>query len=218
MNQYPNIAIIGPSGSGKSSCLRNLNPAETGIINIERKALPFKNSKLFTNEVEITSLQQFVPAIRKFDADPNIKTIIVESFTALDEMILNWCRATYKGYDIFSVHNSMVRDFIKETKLKSKICVVIGIDEIVKIDTPEGGSVSRRAMRVEGRELMGTLEKEFTCVFFTDIIKNGSSMQYRLCTNTDGVNAAKSPMGMFAGQYIDNDLKSMIDTIRKYYE
>ena len=38
-------AIVGESGSGKSTSIRNLDPTETFIINIARKALPFKGYK-----------------------------------------------------------------------------------------------------------------------------------------------------------------------------
>lgn len=36
------IAIVGASGTGKSSSIRNLNPEETFIINVASKPLPFK--------------------------------------------------------------------------------------------------------------------------------------------------------------------------------
>lgn len=36
------IAIVGASGTGKSSSIRTLNPSETFIINVASKPLPFK--------------------------------------------------------------------------------------------------------------------------------------------------------------------------------
>ena len=36
------IAIVGASGSGKSSSIRTLDPKETFIINVASKPLPFK--------------------------------------------------------------------------------------------------------------------------------------------------------------------------------
>jgi ABC-type phosphate/phosphonate transport system ATPase subunit len=36
------IAIVGSSGSGKSTSIRTLDPKETFIINIASKPLPFK--------------------------------------------------------------------------------------------------------------------------------------------------------------------------------
>ena len=36
------IAVVGASGSGKSTSLRNLDPETTFIINVAGKPLPFK--------------------------------------------------------------------------------------------------------------------------------------------------------------------------------
>lgn len=36
------IAIVGQSGSGKSSSIRTLDPKETFIVNVASKPLPFK--------------------------------------------------------------------------------------------------------------------------------------------------------------------------------
>ena len=40
------IAIVGQSGTGKSSSIRNLDPTETFIINIASKPLPFKGWRI----------------------------------------------------------------------------------------------------------------------------------------------------------------------------
>lgn len=39
------IAVVGETGSGKSTSLRNLNPKSTFIINVAGKALPFRGYK-----------------------------------------------------------------------------------------------------------------------------------------------------------------------------
>jgi ABC-type phosphate/phosphonate transport system ATPase subunit len=36
------LALVGQSGSGKSTSLRNLDPTKTFIINVASKPLPFK--------------------------------------------------------------------------------------------------------------------------------------------------------------------------------
>ena len=60
----PNIIITGPSGSGKSSSMRNLQPKRTAVLNTERKQLPFKNAKDFMN-VPIKSVSEFHSALDK---------------------------------------------------------------------------------------------------------------------------------------------------------
>ena len=44
------VFLVGKSGMGKSTSLRNLNPDETVIINTDQKALPFKQFNLKYNE------------------------------------------------------------------------------------------------------------------------------------------------------------------------
>ena len=39
-----NVIILGKSGSGKSTSIRDLNPKETVVINTLNKRLPFKGS------------------------------------------------------------------------------------------------------------------------------------------------------------------------------
>ena len=41
--------------------------------------------------------------------------------------------------------------------------------------------------------------------------------RYIFRTQTDGLDVAKSPIGMFESEEIDNDLKLVDDTIRSYY-
>ena len=46
------IAVMGSSGTGKSTSLRNLNPKETCIINVSKKPLPFRNAKAYTEGIK----------------------------------------------------------------------------------------------------------------------------------------------------------------------
>ena len=46
------IAIVGESGTGKSTCLRNLNPEETFLISTTGKPLPFKGYKKKYKEIK----------------------------------------------------------------------------------------------------------------------------------------------------------------------
>ena len=51
----PNVIVVGKSGSGKSTSLRNLNPERTAVLNTERKQLPFKGANKFM-KVPVTNL------------------------------------------------------------------------------------------------------------------------------------------------------------------
>jgi len=105
--------VIGPSGTGKSSSLRNLDPKETFVINVANKPLPFKSFKRhykpFTSDtketgnllnesrsVAIIKVLQYIDAKR-----PEIKQIIIDdsgytmAFESMD-------RIKEKGFEKFT--------------------------------------------------------------------------------------------------------------------
>lgn len=105
------IAIVGNSGSGKSTSLRNLDPATTFIINVAGKPLPIKNYKSnykslvqntetkkfegnLYNTSDVAKISQILKIIDK--TRPEIKVVVIEdvqyimAFEAME-------RATEKG-------------------------------------------------------------------------------------------------------------------------
>ena len=65
------------------------------------------------------------------------------------------------------------------------------------------------------------LEGMFTIVLYADVEtkeKDGSKKLWNhFVTQNTGDTTAKSPMGMFSELKIDNDLKTVVDTINEYY-
>jgi len=109
-------AIVGESGSGKSTSIRNLNPKETFIINVARKALPFRGFKTNYKELALnsetrryegnlyntSSVDKIASVLKVIDKTmPQIKQVIIDdsqylmSFEAMD-------RASEKGYEKFT--------------------------------------------------------------------------------------------------------------------
>ena len=87
------IAVVGNSGSGKSTSIRNLDPQSTFIINVARKPLPFKGfkknykpivfdqeTKKYTgnlyNTSDVTKIAQILQIIDR--TMPHIKNVIID--------------------------------------------------------------------------------------------------------------------------------------------
>ena len=83
------IAVVGTSGVGKSSSIRNLNPEETFIINVASKPLPFKGwrSKYiawnkanpngnYINTSDVSVISSILNYIN--NKRPEIKNVIIE--------------------------------------------------------------------------------------------------------------------------------------------
>jgi ABC-type phosphate/phosphonate transport system ATPase subunit len=78
------IAIVGPSGTGKSTSIRSLSPKETFIINVARKELPFRGAeKLYNTEsknyMEVDDIPQITALLGTINEKaPHIKNIVLD--------------------------------------------------------------------------------------------------------------------------------------------
>ena len=209
----PNVIIVGPSGSGKSSSLRNLNPSTTAVLNTERKQLPFKNAKEFMN-VPIKTVSEFHSALDKAMSSDKIQTIVIESFTSLIEIIFREADIRYKGFDVWSYYNKEIDKILDKSKNSDKYVVFTAIDGVYDGDN----GVEERFVAVDGNRWKKRVEKEFVICLFTDVRATDEGVQYRFRTNTTGRDSAKSPMGMFENLHIDNDLSIIINECKEYYK
>ena len=208
----PNIIIVGPSGSGKSSSMRNLDPKTTAVINTERKQLPFKNAKEFMN-VPVKSVSEFHSALDKAMSSDKVSTVIIESFTSLIEIIFREADIRYKGFDVWSYYNKEIDKILDKSKNSDKYVVFTAIDGVYDGDN----GVEERYVAVDGNRWKKRVEKEFVVCLFTDTRKTDDGVSYRFRTNTTGRDSAKSPMGMFEELHIDNCLNTVIEHCEQYY-
>jgi len=232
LDQMPFVLIIGPSGDGKTTSLRDLDRATTEYINMEEKALPFPRDFKFHHHPLIVAgkshdedldparvLENFKKAMTSAITNPKSDLIVVDSFTKWDEIILSFNRQTQRGYDIYNGHNEAVKRALNRYKGCGKPIVWLGIDEVVKKETAEETDILTRRLKVYGKELEGSLEKEFTIVLYTETVRQtNKTLKYFFRTNSDGVCSAKTPLGMFDEILIDNNLKMVMDRIWEFYE
>ena len=162
----PNIIIVGPSGSGKSTSLSSLNPKTTAVLNTERKQLPFKNAKEFMN-VPIKSVSEFHSALDKAMESDKIKTIVIESFTSLIEIIFREADIRYKGFDVWSYYNKEIDKILDKSKNSDKYVIFTAIDGVYDGDN----GVEERYVAVDGNRWKKRVEKEFVIALFTDVHK-----------------------------------------------
>lgn len=213
-----NVLILGESGTGKSTSLRELNPAETFIINVVNKPLPFRGSKLkytrFSSETNAgNSYATDSPVtIRKLigyinNNMPHIKTLIIDDFGyTISNAFMR--KATQKGYEKFSelgADTFQILDCIAD--LREDLCAVV----IMHTDIDTNGKYKPRTIGKMIDQYI-CIEGKFTIVLHA-LVNDGN---YQFLTNNDGQHMAKSPLGMFSEQYIDNDLNYVLQQITDY--
>lgn len=196
------ILILGESGTGKTTSLRNFEKEDIAVVNVTGKALPFRG------EFEMISATTDAQKILGFMRTTKAKRIIIDDCQYI--MSFQYMRRIKEnGWEKF---NELQSDFF------SIIDAVYGLpaDVIVyflsHIETKDDG---RQRIKTIGKMLDEkiTLEGMFTTVLKTYV----SDGKYYFLTQNSGNDTVKSPLGMFASFAIDNDLKYVDEKIRSYY-
>jgi len=211
------IGIVGGSGTGKSTSLRNLPPDKTYIIDLERKGMPFP--KKFPYTAPCSSTTEFDAALKDALADESCEVIVIESFTKYVEILHTLADKSFKGFDIWNYYNREIRTMLDKVKNDHAVVIFTAVDEIVELVQPSGNTFNVRRIKVQGKQHAGSIEKEFLMVLFTEVKRDKEgNTRYVFQTNSDGITSAKTPMGMFPEAYIDNDVNAVIETAKTYYD
>jgi len=197
------VLILGESGSGKSCSLRNFDPNEVGIFNVASKPLPFRKKMRMLND---SKYQEIMAILVKNQS----KCYVIDDAQYLMAFSL-FDRANEVGYKKFT---DVAVDFYQLVqtviKLTSDDTIVYFLQHIERDDA--GRIKAKTAGKMLDNQL--TLEGLFSIVLLCE----AKGEEHYFITQSDGTSTAKSPMGMFESLKIDNDLKMVDDTIRKYYE
>ena len=205
--------ILGSSGSGKSTSLRNLDPAKTFLIQCIKKPLPFKatgwktrlNLKTAGNVYQTSDPLEIEKIMR---SSPHDIFVIDDYQAVMVNELMNRC--SEKGYDKFTdIGKNAWNIFNAAGALAEHRRVYI----LAHTQTDDFGQVR---MKTVGKLVDQHIVPEgfFTIVLRTEVI-NGN---YRFTTQTNGQDCAKSPMGMFADAHIENDLAAVDAAICDFYQ
>lgn len=205
--------ILGSSGSGKSTSLRNLDLAKTLLIQCIKKPLPFRATgwkTRLTLKSEGNVIQTSDPAlIEKLMRSSPHEIVVIDDYQAvlINELL---SRSSEKGYDKFTdIAKSAWNVFNAAGDLSEHRRVYI----MAHTQSDETGQIR---MKTVGKMVDSMIVPEgyFTIVLRTDVI-NGN---YKFSTQTNGQDCAKSPMGMFSDTQIDNDLAAIDEQIQDFYQ
>lgn len=228
------IGIVGESGRGKSTSLRNLDPSETFIINVAGKALPIRGYKKKYLDVKTTDMKtgNYVEThnpdtIYKFmkmvsDKRPEIKVLVVEdsSYVTSFEIFDRAKESSYTKQVEIADHYARILRTVQE--LRDDLFVVIVTHPDVERDAM--GEITNMKIKTYGKmtDKYMSLDGLFTYIFFAQTLVNeepGGAIHTRYVFDTNDprkISTAKSPFGVFEERYIDNDIAAAINAIQAY--
>ena len=203
------VLIIGKSGSGKSTSLRNFDEKELALVNVMRKPLPFR--KKFESTLNTDDYQKIIKSISLTEK----KSIVIDDAGYLiTNHFMNKHSSAGSGNGVFNLYNEIgdyfwrLIEFVKNKLPENKIVYFI-MHEAVE----ENGNVKPKTI--------GKLLDEKVCIegMFTIALRClVENNKHYFKTQSDGYDICKTPIDMFSELQIDNDLKAVDKIIREYYE
>lgn len=196
------VLVLGESGSGKSTSLRNFDPAEIGVFNVASKPLPFRKKLPTINTANYSR-------IIKTLSDPKLKCYAIDDSQYLLAFEF-FDRAKETGYNKFTDIALNFRNLIQFVITKTPPdCIVYFLHHVES--TAEGTVKAKTIGKMLDEKL--TVEGLFSIV----LLCRAEKERHYFVTQSEGYSTAKSPMDMFPAE-IENDLKMVDTTIREYWD
>lgn len=209
------ICIMGESGSGKTTSMRNLDPETTYYIDSDRKGLSWKGWKKQYNTEKKNYFCSDEPEKVKSklvgisEKCPKIKTVVIDTIGSImvaDEMR----RSREKGFDKWLDLATCVWDMVDMAYLLRENLTVIFVAHTQTERTEDGYIFTK--IKTSGKKLDKIcLESKFTTVLIAKCIDGEFVFETRAKNST-----AKTPMGLFDTDTIPNDIKTVIEALEEF--
>lgn len=197
------VMVMGQSGTGKSTSLRNFKKGEASVINVSRKPLPFPCELNVANTGSYTTIKELLQKSQS-------KAIIIDDATYL---IVNeyMSKANERGFDKYT---NMAKNF---WDLMNFCINEVAEDKVIYfMGHSEKGEDGREHFKTVGKMLDNTVVPEGYCtVVLKTFVEDG---HYYFTTHNNGYDTVKTPFGMFDEDKIENDLKAVDSRIRDYFK
>lgn len=208
------ICIMGESGSGKTTSMRNLDPKTTFYIDADGKGLSWKGwrsqySEKLGNYKRTDDANVVRNYIRAIAEKKNWKIVVVDTINGLmvaDEMR----RSKEKGYDKWVDLAACVWDLVCGCyDYRDDLTIIFTAH--TQTDHDEAGYMFTR-IKTSGKKLDKiVLESKFTTVLLSKCVDGKYLFETQAKNST-----AKSPLGAFEAFEIENDITQVLKALEEY--
>lgn len=211
------IGIMGASGSGKTTSMRNLDPKTTFYIDCDKKGLSWKGWRQqyqfekgnYMATDQISTVIQILNKISTDEKNKHIKTVIIDTLNGLmvaDEMR----RMKETGYNKWQDLAQCVWDLLNKLyTFRDDLTIIVLCHSQTQKD--EDGYMWTR-IKTSGKKLDKLeIETKLTTVLYATN-KNGKYVFETHANNS----TTKTPFGAFEADEIDNDIVKVLEVLKDY--
>lgn len=219
--------ILGPSGTGKSTSIKGLDPKETVVLNVLRKRLPFKGSNNIYNTENknlfpIDDYTQIVNLLETINKKAlHVKNVIIEDMTYIMRKEF-FKRAKETGYGKFTEiaqHFQQVISTCENMRDDVNVFFILHSEAIQSDKTTVGYKVSTVGAMIDSQynpvEVVPMVL--YSAIKFDDKGNASYGFYTHRCMEGTVEIPAKSPDGLFEEDFISNDLGLVVKSMNEYY-
>ena len=211
------IGIMGESGSGKTTSLKNLDPKTTIYMDCDKKGLAWKgwrnqynaqNKNYFADD-HANVAKLLLQKVNTDKAYKDVKVVVIDTLNGImvaDEMR----RAKEKNFDKWLDLATAVYDIV-DYALTMRDDVTVIFTAHSQTDHDENGYTFTR-IKTSGRKLDKiVLESKFPVVLHAKVLDGKHVFETQADFST-----AKTPLGAFDEKYIDNDIIPVLKALEDF--
>lgn len=214
------IGVMGESGAGKTTAMRNLDPKKTFYIDCDKKGLNWKgwkkqysaDAKNYWSSDSFAIVNGLLDKINSEEQFKKIKYIVIDTLNGLmvaEEMKIlamqtgdkrsAWSDLAQNGWSIINKALAMREDLT---------VIILCHSETISDDN----GIIRTRIKTNGRKLEKlVLESKMTTVVWS-VRQDG---KYKFILSADG-STCKIPLGAFDTDEIENDITLVINALEEY--
>lgn len=212
------LFLMGESGSGKSTSLRNLPPDKTLYIDCDGKGLAWRGWRQqyidHQNYAKTNVATEIIELMEKVHTDPklaHIKYLVVDTLNAvMMDTEMRRCKET--GYGKWSDLAMDVYYIVTDSNMYRDDLIVILVAESQTVDNEDKTTFT--SIKTNGRKLEKLrLERYSNWVVLTRINDNGEHvLDVKARANT----TVRTPIGAFDVDEVPNDIMEIIKVMEEY--
>ena len=220
------VMVLGPSGTGKSSSIKGLDPKETVVFNTLKKRLPFKGSRALYNEenknlFEITDYDKLISFLGGIDKKAlNVRNVVLDDsiFIMRKEY---FDRAKESGFNKFTdlaIHFQKIIKTCESMRDDLNVFFILHSEPVIS-----DNSIVTYKVSTVGK----LLDQQYNPIEVVPMVLY-SAIQYKdnkpvygfythAVMDKGAIIPAKTPDEMFDEDFIPNDLGQVVKAMDEYY-